>query len=189
MSKAKIYTRFGDQGKTRLVDSGRVDKFDPRVDAYGDVDELNSFLGLALSQLESSPGFTDFISTLQKIQNHLFRVGSLLACAESEVKKSLPPVEQSHVQFLENQIDQLSESLPELKNFILPGGSTAASQLHVARTVCRRAERKTTLIFQQDSSLSSVLIYLNRLSDFLFVAARWVNHQDGRTELAWDKNL
>ena len=185
MSKAKIYTRFGDQGKTRLVDSACVDKFDPRVEAYGTVDELNSVLGLALSQEPS----TSLAPTLQKIQNHLFRAGSLLACGDDQVKKNLPMIEASHVKFLESQIDSLSEALPELKNFILPGGSVFASQLHVARTVCRRAERKTAELLQHDSSLAEILIYVNRLSDLLFVAARWSNFKSGKTDVAWDKSL
>lgn len=189
MSKAKIYTRFGDQGKTRLVDSSCVDKFDPRVEAYGTIDELNSFLGLTVSSLPNDSSLEGLAPLLQKIQNHLFRVGSLLACSDPSVRQTLPSIDKNHIDFLEKKIDAFSENLPDLKNFILPGGSSSASQLHVARTICRRAERKTAEMLASDPSLSSILIYLNRLSDFLFVAARWVNHQLKQADVAWDKSL
>ncbi len=193
MSKAKIYTRFGDQGKTRLVDGSTVDKHSDRVDAYGSVDELNSTLGLAVSFLKKSTNLANsdsqkLIQNFEKIQNHLFRIGSLLACPDMTTAKSLPPVEQSHIQYLEKLIDELSESLPELKNFILPGGPEAASQLHICRTVCRRCERIVSLLASEEKSYSDCLIYLNRLSDLLFVTARWVNHKTNQPELHWDKN-
>lgn len=193
MSKAKIYTRFGDQGKTRLVDGSTVDKHSARVDAYGSVDELNSTLGLAVSFLkkETSLAYGDsqkLVQNFEKIQNHLFRIGSLLACPDMTTAKALPPVEQSHIQYLEKLIDELSESLPELKNFILPGGPEAASQLHICRTVCRRSERIVSLLVSEEKLHSDCLIYLNRLSDLLFVTARWVNHKTNQPELHWDKN-
>ena len=194
MSKAKIYTRFGDQGKTRLVDGSTVDKHSARVDAYGSVDELNSTLGLAVSFLRKStkdfagPDSQKLVLNFEKIQNHLFRVGSLLACSEVTVSQSLPPIEGSHIQYLEKLIDELSESLPELKNFILPGGHEVASQLHICRTVCRRSERIVSLLASEDKSHLNCLIYLNRLSDLLFVAARWANHKTNQPEPHWDKN-
>ncbi|MEK6774690.1 MAG: cob(I)yrinic acid a,c-diamide adenosyltransferase [Bdellovibrionota bacterium] len=189
MSKAKIYTRFGDQGKTRLVDGSCVDKFNPRVEAYGTVDELNSSLGVVITALQMPEQISSLIPSLQKIQNHLFRIGSLLACNEDKVSKTLPQIENSHVLFLENLIDEMSETLPELKNFILPGGHLAATELHVARTICRRSERRTAEILASDTAIGLVLIYLNRLSDFLFVAARWVNHQTKHPDMNWDKTL
>ncbi len=194
MSKAKIYTRFGDQGKTRLVDGSTVDKHNARVDAYGSVDELNSTLGLAVCFAKKSKhafagGDSEkLIQNFEKIQNHLFRVGSLLACPDATTSQSLPPIEQLHIQYLEKLIDELSEALPELKNFILPGGHEVASQLHICRTVCRRSERLVSLLVSEEKFHSNCLIYLNRLSDLLFVTARWVNNKTNHPELHWDKN-
>lgn len=186
MSKAKIYTRFGDQGQTRLVDGSCVEKFNPRVRAYGTVDELNSALGVALTVIVATPELHSLQEPAVKIQNHLFRVGSLLACANPEISKKLPAVESLHVTFLENEIDQREAALPALTQFILPGGHSSSALLHVARTICRRAER---CVAELDSSPKDVLIYLNRLSDWLFVAARWCNHQMKFPDSHWDKNL
>lgn len=187
MSKAKIYTRFGDQGKTKLVDGSTVEKSDPRVDAYGSVDELNSSVGLAISFLKKINNTEAMVSNFEKIQHHLFRIGSLLACSDKKVAQSLPQIDQQHILFLENLIDQLSEPLPELRNFILPGGHETASQLHMCRTICRRSERKLTQI--KNEVQSNCLIYLNRLSDLFFVAARWVNQKTMHPELSWNKDL
>jgi len=188
MSKAKIYTRFGDKGQTRLVDGSCVEKFNPQVEAYGCVDELNSSLGPVIEALTLQKNLEGLRSALVKTQHHLFRVGSLLACKDPKVMSQLPSVDNSHVVFLEKQIDQMSDSLPELKNFILPGGHPIACDLHISRTQCRRAERRTAEVATPESGHEISLIYLNRLSDFLFVAARHVNHQTGRTDLPWDKS-
>ncbi|MCX7979197.1 MAG: cob(I)yrinic acid a,c-diamide adenosyltransferase [Bdellovibrionaceae bacterium] len=181
--KAKIYTRTGDKGKTRLVDGSCVEKFNPRVEAYGTVDELNSALGVVRLFSESSP----LQAELDRIQNELFDVGSWLACPEGEARKWLPPLDGIRVDQLEKSIDHMSAELPELKEFILPGGGSAASHLHVARTICRRAERRVAEIEAKDEGTAHCLVYLNRLSDWLFVAARWINARSGHKDIPWKK--
>jgi cob(I)alamin adenosyltransferase len=188
MSKAKIYTRFGDKGKTRLVDGACVEKSNPRVEAYGCVDELNSALGIISSEIPKSTPLRPLLEPIETIQNHLFRVGSLLACSQPETLKSLPQINDTQVNFLEKEIDQMDEALPELKNFILPGGHPVAALFHLARTICRRAERKSSELFQQTENSEMTLIYLNRLSDYLFTAARWCNHTTGIVDKAWDQS-
>lgn len=188
--KSKIYTRTGDQGTTRLVDGSCVEKFSLRVDGYGTVDELNSYLGVVRLHSDSFPHENDFLA---RIQNHLFRVGSLLACNESEMFKKLPQIDESHIRLLEAKIDELDAILPPLTNFILPFGSAASSHCQFARTLCRRAERRTAEIMHtfdnQNKTLSSVLIYLNRLSDLLFVYSRWFNFKSQLPEMIWDKEV
>lgn len=200
IKKAKIYTKSGDQGSTRLVDGQKVLKSNLRVEAYGCVDELNSQLGFCRSLIQESltahPHLMKIDQKIFRIQNHLFNLGSLLACEDREMKSHLRSLDLSHVQFLEMSIDKLSTDLPELKNFILPGGHLISSSLHVARTICRRSERKVVRLFKdpgQDPEIHQntdevffELIYLNRLSDFLFVAARWVQNQFQLTDIAWD---
>ncbi len=195
----KIYTKTGDKGKTKLVDGAVVDKSDLRVEAYGCVDELNSCLGIVRSQvmllIEDSPNsvasdldaWSHFESELEVIQNQLFSVGSLLATFERSVFDKLPQIETRHIERLEKWIDQYSDELPALKNFILPAGHMIASQLHVARTVCRRAERRATEILLTQAHYDAVLIYLNRLSDLLFTWARWANMKNATTETIWKK--
>lgn len=187
MPKAKIYTRTGDNGSTRLVDGSCVEKFNPRVEAYGTVDELNSCLGLARSTLFSIPSLATLDPILEKIQNELFNIGSLLATEKPEVFKMLPNISDNHVQFLEKQIDELSIVLPELHNFILPAGHPVSCHLHLARTICRRSERRSAEIAVGDDRYQMTLQYLNRLSDYLFVAARWTNFQMGMRDVLWTK--
>ncbi len=186
-SKAKIYTRTGDKGQTRLVDGSCVEKFNPRVEAYGTVDELNSYLGVVRSTLQSLNTFLTIDSTLEKIQNELFNVGSLLATEKDEVFKMLPALTQDQVEFLEKEIDRLSSELPPLKNFILPAGHPIASHLHYSRTLCRRSERRSAEIGVKDDRYAMCLQYLNRLSDYLFVAARWANHKTDHHDVIWKK--
>ena len=185
--KAKIYTRTGDKGSTRLVDGSCVEKFNPRVEAYGTVDELNSSLGVVRASLVTTPAVLELDLTLEKIQNELFNIGSLLATEKDEVFKMLPPITSEQIRHLELQIDQLSSVLPELKNFILPAGHPVAAFLHVARTCCRRSERRSAEIAVKDERYSEALQYLNRLSDYLFVAARWVNLKTGHHDVLWKK--
>jgi cob(I)alamin adenosyltransferase len=184
--KAKIYTRTGDKGQTRLVDGSSVAKFDPRVEAYGTVDELNSYLGVVRCYLMNSNS-VHLDEVFEKIQNELFNIGSQLATAKDEVFKMLPAVTQDQVTFIEKQIDELTADLPELKNFILPAGHIIASHLHVARTLCRRAERRSTEIAINDERYTLALQYLNRLSDYLFVTARWVNQKNNIADVVWKK--
>lgn len=183
--KAKIYTRTGDKGNTRLVDGSCVEKFNPRVEAYGTVDELNSYLGVVRSALKDLPGMIQLDLTLEKVQNELFNIGSLLATEKDEVFKLLPAITESHIKSLELSIDEMTLELPELKNFILPSGHMASSHLQVARTFCRRAERRSAEIAMKDERYSLTLQYLNRLSDHLFVAARWVNLKTGHQDVLW----
>lgn len=187
-SKVKIYTKTGDRGTTRLVDGSCVEKFNPRVEAYGTVDELNSQLGEVRLRLAAHPKLAGVEPFFEKIQSELFNIGSLLACEKDETFRMLPPVTDTQIQALESKIDELDKPLPELRNFILPAGHAAAVALHVARTVCRRSERRSAEISQKDERYQNCLIYLNRLSDFLFVAARWANLQTGTSEVLWKKN-
>ena len=185
--KAKIYTRTGDKGTTRLVDGSCVEKFNPRVEAYGTVDELNSSLGVVRSTLAAYSPLAPLDSVLEKIQNELFNIGSLLATEKDEVFKMLPLITEAQIVFLEKQIDSLTAELPELRNFILPAGHIVASHLHVSRTSCRRSERRSAEIAMKDDRYSLTLQYLNRLSDYLFVAARWANLKMGFNEVLWKK--
>ncbi|MFC5541770.1 MAG: cob(I)yrinic acid a,c-diamide adenosyltransferase [Bacilli bacterium] len=167
----KIYTKTGDQGKTSLI-GGRVSKDHLRVEAYGTIDELNSFIGKAVTELD--PGkFKDILGDLETIQHELFDCGGDLANVMKERKYKL---QEASVEALEKRIDALSEELPPLKRFILPGGSPAAATLHIARTVTRRAERQVVKLMNEEEEVPGVIQkYLNRLSDYFFVAARAVN--------------
>lgn len=183
----KIYTKTGDKGKTKLVDGSCVEKFNFRVEAYGCIDELNSSLGVVRSFLATQVQFLTLSQQLEQIQNQLFSVGSLLATSDIEVFKKLPQIEERHIHELEKHIDNYSSELTELKNFILPGGDMAASFLHISRTACRRAERRSSEIFAQENQYQNVLIYLNRLSDLLFTLARWINLKQNQPETIWKK--
>lgn len=185
--KAKIYTKTGDKGTTRLVDGSCVEKFNPRVEAYGTVDELNSYLGVVRGGLQKLPELQALDPFFEKIQNQLFNVGSLLACADEALLKKLPALEDKHVHALEQKIDEWTRDLPELRQFILPGGHETAAHLHVARTLCRRSERRAAEIFAKEADYALCLQYLNRLSDFLFVAARWVNLKTHIQDVNWKK--
>ncbi len=186
IKKAAIYTKKGDAGQTSLVDGGLVSKSHGRVQAYGDVDELNSVIGLFNNSLRPHPLLHELMPILFKIQNHLFNMGSLLACEKAEIRAKLPHLDQTHIQWLETQIDFFNHPLPELKEFILPGGHESSAWAHMARTVCRRTERKVTELSQQNSAYQSSLIYLNRLSDFFFIAARWIHLNTETPEIKWD---
>lgn len=178
----KIYTKRGDRGETSLGGGQRVRKDTLRVQVYGTVDELNSQIGVALAV-----GLCDKLTTaLTTIQSELFDLGSdLCFIEEDKVKYNMPQIELAHVTRLEALIDEMSEELEPLKNFILPGGVLGAAQLHVARTVCRRAEREATTLASEEAVGEHVLSYLNRLSDTLFVMARYENLQQGVAEPQW----
>jgi cob(I)alamin adenosyltransferase len=178
----RIYTRTGDDGSTGLRTGERVSKSCIRLEAYGTVDELNTQLGVVLA---SSPA-GDLVQPLRRIQGELLRAGAELAVPEAEPSKPpRPTIEQGHVIALEKLIDQLSEKLPPLDKFLLPGGSLAAAQLHAARTICRRAERLMVRLAQQEPIGPQIIPYLNRLSDSLFVMARYQNQADGVAESEW----
>jgi cob(I)alamin adenosyltransferase len=176
----RIYTRAGDEGETSLGDGSRVPKLDCRIGAFGTVDELNAALGVALAE----PGLPDLLrAPLERIQNDLFDVGADLSVPYGIGDRLR--VEQAHVDRLEQLCDELNAELPMLKSFVLPGGTPAAARLHVARTTCRRAERDA-LTAQEETGINPlVLAYLNRLSDFLFIAARWANKDAGADEPLW----
>jgi cob(I)alamin adenosyltransferase len=176
----KIYTKKGDSGETSLFGGQRVSKSTERIEAYGNVDELNSFVGLACSYDLSDTG-THYLRT---IQEQLFTLGADLATPPSSETR-IDRIGESDIQFVENAIDEMEEHLETLKNFILPGGSQPGATLHVARTVCRRAERAAVACQEVDNISDECLKYLNRLSDFLFVIARYENKQAGEREETW----
>jgi len=180
----KIYTRTGDRGETGLFGGGRVPKDHPRVAAYGDVDELNSAIGVARA---ATP--TDlFDPLLESIQRDLFSLGGHLATPNPEkVKKALEKAELSpdRVALFERTIDDADKELPALKAFVLPAGTSKAAALHLARTICRRAERAVVGLAREEEVPELFLIYLNRLSDLLFTLARLANHRDGKGDVTW----
>jgi len=179
----RIYTRTGDDGRTALGTGQRVSKAAQRIVACGTVDELNAQLGLALAAAPAP----ELSAPLRRIQNDLFHVGAELCIPDSERAASPgPTIRPQHVAALEQLIDQLNAQLPPLKNFVLPGGHPAAAQLHVARTVCRRAEREVVRLAEAETVSRHLLAYLNRLSDALFVMARYQNKLAGVDETLWD---
>ncbi len=177
----KIYTKTGDDGTTGLLSGKRVSKSSLRVEAYGTVDELNTIIGIVMSMDLNIELFTP----LKTISNTLFELGSDLANPEYEEYNSR--IKNSDIKFLENLIDEFTARLPELKNFILPGGSPKAAHLHHARAVCRRAERLTVDLGQREEINPLAIQYLNRLSDFLFTAARMANKLAGTPDVRWQK--
>jgi cob(I)alamin adenosyltransferase len=182
ISRVKIYTKTGDAGETSLFDQSRVSKADPRVDAYGEVDELNACLGAA-----RAAGVDDDLGReLEAIQKELFAIGARLADPASRIADRVVKagVREADVERLEQTIDRLEAALPPLRRFILPGGSPAGALLHLARTVCRRAERRVVGL-GPDAVEPIVVVYLNRLSDALFVMARAVNHRAHVPEIEW----
>lgn len=191
--RPKIYTKTGDTGMTSLVGGARVHKTDPRLESYGTVDELNAVLGMVQAEIARSsraPAHDELKTWLLVIQNRLFNLGSLLACEDEKLKQSLPPLNEADVAYLERAIDTAQEKLPELRDFILPGGHPVAALLHLARTVCRRAERLTAHLYQEKKIADEILLkYLNRLSDFLFVASRLANANEGFADVKWQKDL
>lgn len=185
----KIYTRTGDKGETGLWGGDRVPKYHPRVACYGDVDELNSCLGLALAAMGQDKAFAGLRRNLARIQEELFIVGALLATPEARLSKLEPPFNeglppQSPAR-LEGEIDTMTAELEPMTKFILPGGSPPGAWLHLARTVCRRAERSAAQLSTLESIPEGIVVYLNRLSDHLFTAARWANAKRGIPETQW----
>jgi cob(I)alamin adenosyltransferase len=177
----KIYTKTGDDGTTNLFSGGRVSKTHLRVEAYGTIDELNSVLGV----VRAHHPHTRTDEWLSNVQRQLFNLGADLATPLDAKADWVVRMDAETVTWLEHAIDEMTAELPELKNFILPGGSLAAANLHIARTVCRRAERIVVQLHEQESLGDNVLNYLNRLSDFLFTLARWENMQAGIPEDKW----
>lgn len=185
----KIYTRSGDKGETSLFTGERVPKSDPIVEAMGTVDECNSAIGFSVSLLPQEPSFQVCREQLEIVQHALFDLGAALATPRTRAvpsKINKTRFDQEATVLLENWIDAMEETLPLLKKFILPGGHPAGGALHQARAICRRAERQVLPINLHADVSDSVLIYLNRLSDYLFVMSRFINHQANRTETIWE---
>jgi cob(I)alamin adenosyltransferase len=185
----KIYTKTGDQGQTSLFGGVKVPKDDLRLTTYGTLDEFNSILGIALSELgraefSDEPRSLLLFQRLQRVQNELFQLGAEMATPRGKATLS-PLIEETHVQRLEIEIDEMEGHLQPLRSFILPGGCVVSSQLHLARTVIRRAEREMASLHRAEILRPEVLCYVNRLSDFLFVCARTVNSIAGVEDIPW----
>jgi cob(I)alamin adenosyltransferase len=179
----KIYTKTGDRGTTSLIGGTKVPKNDIRIETYGTVDELNSWIGMVNDQLNDEA----FKNELKEIQDRLFTIGSSLATdADKESKMKLPDLTQNDIEFLEKRIDAMTGELPPMKNFILPGGHVAVSSIHITRCICRRAERLAVNMQQHQLFVDEKVIqYLNRLSDYLFTLARFVAQKLGAEEIPW----
>lgn len=184
----RIYTRRGDGGETSLVGGQRVAKDEARIECYGTVDELNAYIGVARMSLASDSRLAELDRALLRIQHELFNLGSILATLPEDVHPRQPRVTEVDIKRLESEIDRMNEELPALRSFVLPGGTRPSGELHVCRTVCRRAERLLVALGRREETDGDALRYLNRLSDALFVASRWVNHVAGASEELWDPN-
>ncbi|GBC74753.1 Cob(I)yrinic acid a,c-diamide adenosyltransferase [archaeon HR06] len=182
MSKVRIYTRTGDKGETGLIGGIRVPKNSPRIEAYGSIDELNSLLGLvrSLSKLQ------EINNLIKDIQRDLFTISAELAAPKGAEGLKIPQIRKEAIDRLEREIDNLDKDLEPLTRFIIPSGSSLASYLHLARSVCRRAERNLVTLAQKEGVRDEILAYMNRLSDLLFMMARWVNKKEGYSEEIWE---
>ncbi|MGZ8525161.1 MAG: cob(I)yrinic acid a,c-diamide adenosyltransferase [Chitinophagaceae bacterium] len=183
----KIYTKTGDKGITSLIGGTKVSKAHLRIEAYGTIDELNSYIGLCndlLSDKNSS-------AILPEVQDRLFTIGAALACdPEKETKMKIPDLKEEDIILLESEIDQMDEILPSMKSFILPGGHPVISHLHVARCICRRAERSCVRLKSRNNEVEPIISkYLNRLSDYLFILARYAGHVMGVPEISWKPRI
>ena len=183
----KIYTKTGDKGTTTLIGGTKVSKAHLRIEAYGTVDELNSYIGLCKDLLTDEDGK----GLLQEIQDRLFTIGSALACdPEKETKMKIPDLKEADIVLLEKGIDEMDNILPVMKSFILPGGHPSISHLHIARCICRRAERCCVRLESEKNEVESIIIkYLNRLSDYLFVLARYTGHLLNIPDIPWKARI
>lgn len=181
----KIYTKTGDKGLTSLIGGTRVPKNHLRIECYGTIDELNSWMGLIRDQNTNE----NIPKTILQIQDRLFIIGSLLAADPEKSKMKLPDITENDISFLENEIDDMEKNLEPLKNFILPGGHSSVSYCHIARCVCRRAERLSVALNEEQKVSEIILKYLNRLSDYLFVLGRFIAHLLGVNEHPWQPVL
>ncbi len=193
----RVYTRKGDDGGTALVGGQRVQKDDARIEAYGTVDELNAFVGvaretlgavLAAADADADPELVALSTTLVRVQHELFNLGSILATLPEDVHPKQPRVTAADVAALEAEMDRCQAVLPPLRSFVLPGGGRLNADLHVARTVCRRAERRCVELGRTAAVDPLAIAYLNRLSDAFFVWSRWASHKLGEDELLWEPN-
>lgn len=181
----KIYTKTGDKGQTSLLGGSRVPKHHLRIESYGTIDELNSYIGLLRDQNINQK----HIDVLLEVQDRLFTIGSYLASEPEKSKVKIPELKEEDVLFLEKQIDELNEALPPMRFFVLPGGHTTVSFCHIARCVCRRAERLTVHLSDTEQVNELVLRYLNRLSDYLFILARKLTYELNVNEVPWKPRM
>ena len=192
MAINRVYTRRGDDGTTSLAGGQRVPKDGLRIHAYGNVDELNSFVGAArvtaAEQAQAEPRLTPLVSMLLRIQHELFNLGSILATLPEDVHPKQARITEADIQQLETEMDRMNEDLPQLRSFVLPGSSRLNAALDICRTICRRAERACVALWREDTIPPETVRYLNRLSDWLFVSSRWVTHITGTPETLWEPN-
>lgn len=184
----RIYTKRGDAGETSLVGGQRVGKDAQRIDAYGVIDELNAFVGLASVSCAEHPELGKLSAILRRVQHELFNLGSILATLPEDVHPKQPRVTADEVAELEREIDSMNRELPALRSFVLPGGTRLNAELHITRTICRRAERLLVALARSEAVPPEAIQYLNRLSDAMFVWSRWVNHTLGVAEVLWEPN-
>jgi cob(I)alamin adenosyltransferase len=188
----RVYTRQGDQGQTALAGGQRVPKDGPRIESYGTVDELNAFLGAARATVTElallEPQIAVLAAILLRVQHELFNLGSILATLPEDVHAKQARVTGAEVTQLEKEMDRMNEELPPLRSFVLPGGSRLNAELHICRTVCRRAERACVTLGRAETIPPEAVRYLNRLSDALFIWSRWASHVTGTPETLWEPN-
>lgn len=185
----RVYTRRGDTGFTALAGGQRIAKDAPRIEAYGAVDELNAFIGLARVSAGESPELAELARILRRVQHELFNLGSLMATLPEDIHPRQARVGDAEIAQLEAEMDRLNAALRPLRSFVLPGGNRVNAELHVCRTVCRRAERACVTAARDGSAPEEAIRYLNRLGDALFVWSRWANHVTGSSESLWEPNL
>jgi len=188
----RVYTRGGDKGETSLAGGQRVAKDSQRIEAYGTVDELNAVIGVARDTAEEAiakhPAMAELDVILKRVQHELFNVGSILATLPQDVHPKQARITDAEIAQLETEIDKMNEGLPALRSFVLPGGCRLNAELHVCRTVCRRAERICVTLARVETVDGAIVRYLNRLSDALFVWSRWASHTLGVPEILWEPN-
>jgi cob(I)alamin adenosyltransferase len=184
----RIYTRLGDDGGTSLAGGQRVGKDSLRIDCYGTVDELNAVVGMARDSAMQSANLAPLADILKRVQHELFNLGSILATLPEDVHPKQARITAAEIEQLEREIDAMNENLPPLRSFVLPGGSRINTELHLCRTVCRRAERIAVSLSRLEPVPAECIQYLNRLSDAFFVWSRWANHVSGIVEVLWEPN-
>jgi cob(I)alamin adenosyltransferase len=184
----RVYTRRGDGGATSLAGGQRIAKDSPRIEAYGTVDELNAAIGAARASAAEDTRLEELAAILLRVQHELFNLGSILATLPEDVHPKQARVTDAEVAQLEQEMDRMNEHLPPLRSFVLPGGSRLNAELHLCRTICRRAERACVTAAREESLPPEAVRYLNRLSDALFVCSRWASHVAGAPETLWEPN-
>tara|TARA_B100000579_G_scaffold332182_1_gene282482 strand:- start:6590 stop:7204 length:615 start_codon:yes stop_codon:yes gene_type:complete len=189
---SKVYTRTGDQGETCLVGGRKVSKDDSRICSYGEIDELNAYIGgcrqIIIDLKLKHKDIKKILSVLYRLQNELFNLGNMLATLDKDIYVGMPRVEKEHIDKMEKDIDYFNKDLPSLKSFVLPGGSQINVWFHISRTLCRKCERTVVALSKKESINPIVVKYLNRLSDGLFVWSRWINIIQSKPEVVWNPN-